>query len=173
MKFPVPVALALVVGILGVVISFVYLDLLSDLGLLVPITFLGAASYYAAGGTTAALLPSAAANIWGVVCGVVTLYLLGETTNTFVLSLIIGGMTAVFILGALVDVLGFVPGTVIGFASTVLFGLLAGLSATDFALPEGPFTVMAISILVGNLYGWVSSLIVPALVAAEEQTVSG
>lgn len=166
----VPVALAIVVGGVGVVISYLYLDPLSSLGLLVPATFLGAATYFAAGGTTASIVPAAASNVWGIVCGTVTLVLLGETTNTFLLAIIIGGMTAVFILGALVDILGFVPGTVIGFATTVLFGLLTAASGTDFSLPTGPFSVMMISFLVGTVYGWVGSLIVDRLVAATSST---
>lgn len=167
-----PVALALVVGVIGVVITYLYIDPLASLGLLVPVTFLGAATYFAAGGSTATLPMGIACNVWGVVCGVFTLYLLAQTTNTFVIALIVGGMTAVFILGALVPALGFVPGTVIGFASTVLFGLLTAASATDFSLPTGPFTVMAISLVLGNLYGWVSSLIVPRLLPASSESVN-
>lgn len=160
-----PVALALVVGVIGVVITYLYIGPLGGLGLLVPATFLGAASYYAAGGDTPALKASLATNVWGIVCGTITLILIGLVANPLLVALIVGVMTAVFILGALTPLLGFVPGSVIGFATTVAFGLLTSASGTDFSLPKGPFTVMLISFVIGNLYGWGSSLLVGRLVA--------
>lgn len=161
-----PVALALVVGVIGVIVTYLYVGPLAGLGLLVPATFLGAASYYAAGGDTPALTKSLAANIWGIVCGTITLILLGLAGNAFLVALVVGGMTAVFILGALVPLLGFVPGSVIGFATTVMFGLLTNAAGTDFSLPGGPFTVMLISFVIGGLYGWGSSLLVGRLVTS-------
>jgi hypothetical protein len=73
----------------------------------------------------------------------------------------------VFILGALIPALGFVPGSVLGFATTVMFGLLTSPSATDFSLPTGPFTVMLVSFLVGAAFGHVSSILAGKLVAAQ------
>lgn len=166
-----PVALALVVGVIGVVITYLYVGPLAGLGLLVPVTFLGAASFFAAGGDRPALTKSLAANIWGVVCGTITLILLGFAGNAFVVALIVGAMTAVFILGALVPILGFVPGSVIGFAPTVMFGLLTKASGTDFSLPSGPFTVLLLSIVIGGLYGYVSALLVGRLTAASTSAV--
>jgi uncharacterized membrane protein YqaE (UPF0057 family) len=160
-----PVALALVIGVIGAVITYLYVGPLAGLGLMVPATFIGAASYFAAGGDTAALVKSVPANVWGIVCGTVTLVLVGLATSPIVVGLIVGGLTAVFILGALVPALGFVPGSVFGFATTVMFGLLTGASGTDFSLPTGPFTVMLISFLVGGGFGWVSSVLAGKLVA--------
>lgn len=42
----------------------------------------------------------------------------------------------------------------IGYAATAGFGLLTKASGADFTLPIGPFTVMAISFLLGGAYGW-------------------
>ncbi len=162
-----PVALALVIGLAGVVISYLYLGPLSGLGLFVPATFIGAGSFFAAGGDVAGLKKSLAANIWGVVCGTITLILAGLTTNTFLIAVVIGGMTAVVILGALVPLLDFVPGAVFGFATTAAFGLLSGASGTDFSLPTGPFTVTLLSFLIGGLVlGYACSLLVGRLVRA-------
>lgn len=68
--------------------------------------------------------------------------------------------------GALIPALGFVPGHVIGYASTAGFGLLSGASGTDFSLPTGPFTVMAVSFVIGGLYGYVGSILVGRLVSS-------
>lgn len=162
-----PVALALVIGVLGAIITYLYVGPLGGLGLLVPATFLGAASYFAAGGDAAALARSVPANVWGIVCGTITLILLAYATGPVLAGVIVGGMTAVFILGALVPALGFVPGSVLGFAPTVLFGLLTSASGTDFSLPTGPFTVMLVSFLVGGGFGYVSSILAGKLVASE------
>ncbi|GAA1855465.1 hypothetical protein GCM10009836_39430 [Pseudonocardia ailaonensis] len=160
-----PVALALVIGVIGAVITYLYVGPLAGLGLMVPATFIGAASFFAAGGDRAALVKSVPATVWGIVCGTVTLILLGLVANPVLAGVVVGGMTAVFILGALVPALGFVPGSVFGFATTVAFGLLTGASGTDFSLPTGPFTVMLVSFLVGGAFGYGSSLIVGRLVA--------
>ncbi|MGD9526080.1 DUF1097 domain-containing protein [Pseudonocardia sp.] len=167
-----PVALALVIGLLGAILTYLYVGPLAALGLFVPATFLGAASYFAAGGTTAALTPSLASNIWGVLGGTVALFLVGTAGSPLLIGVYVGLMTAVVVLGAVVPLLGFVPGTVIGFATTAGFGLLTSASALDLSLPTGPFTVMALSFAIGALYGWVASLLVGRLVgsAAAEST---
>lgn len=161
-----PVALALVIGLIGAILTYLYVGPLASLGLLVPATFLGAASYFAAGGDLAALKKSVPANIWGVVAGTVTLILLGLAASPALIGLIVGGMTAVLILGALVPLLAFVPGAVIGFATTVAFGLLSKASGTDFTLPTGPFTVMLLSFVIGGAFGYGSSILVGRLVTA-------
>jgi hypothetical protein len=155
-----PVALALVIGLIGAILTFLYVGPLAGLGLFIPATFIGAGSYFAAGGDTAALRTSLAANIWGIVCATIALILVGLVGNALMVGVVVGVMTAVVILGALVPLLGFVPGSVFGFATTAAFGLLTKASGTDFSLPTGPFTVMLLSFVIGGLFGWVSSLIV-------------
>jgi hypothetical protein len=167
-----PVALALVIGVIGAIITYLYVGPLGGLGLMVPATFIGAASYFAAGGDKAALAKSVPANVWGIVCGTITLILLGYATDPLLVGVIVGGLTAVFILGALIPALGFVPGSVFGFATTVMFGLLTSASGTDFSLPTGPFTVMLVSFLVGGAFGYVSSILAGKLVAPQPEASS-
>jgi hypothetical protein len=167
-----PVALALVIGVIGAVLTYLYVGPLSGLGLFIPATFLGAASYFAAGGDLAALKKSVPTNVWGIVCGTVMLILLTLASNPVLVGVVVGGMTAVFILGALVPALGFVPGSVVGFATTAAFGLLSGGSGTDFSLPTGPFTVMLVSFLIGGAFGYVSSVIVGRIVAAAPESAT-
>jgi hypothetical protein len=133
-----PVALALVIGVVGAIITYLYVGPLGSLGLMVPATFLGAASYFAAGGDKAALAKSVPTNVWGIVCGTITLVLRGYATNPLLVGVIVGGLTAVFILGALIPALGFVPGSVLGFATTVIFGLLTSASGWRTAPPGIP-----------------------------------
>lgn len=161
-----PVALALVIGLIGAILTYLYVGPLAGLGLFIPATFIGAGSYFAAGGDTPALRSSLLTNIWGIICATIALILVGLVASPLLVGLIVGVMTAVVILGALVPALGFVPGSVFGFATTAAFGLLTSASGTDFSLPTGPFTVMLISFVIGGLYGWVSSIIVGKIVAA-------
>jgi hypothetical protein len=62
-----PVASALVIGVIGAIITYLYVGPLGGLGLMVPATFLGAASYFAAGGDKAALAKSVPTTVWGIV----------------------------------------------------------------------------------------------------------
>jgi hypothetical protein len=162
----VPVALALVVGIIGGILTYLYVGPLAALGLFIPATFLGAATYFAAGGDLAALTKSVPANLWGIVWATIALILLGLVKSPVMIGVIVGGLTGVMILGALIPVLDFVPGQVIGYAATAGFGLLTKASGTDFSLPTGPFTVMAISFLIGGTYGYVGSIVVGKLVSS-------
>jgi hypothetical protein len=161
-----PVALALVIGIVGGLLAYLYVGPLSGLGLFIPATFLGAASYFAAGGDRAALAASVPANLWGIAWGTVALILIGMATSPVVIGAIVGGVTLLMILGALVPVLHFVPGQVFGLATTAAYGLLTKASGTDFALPSGPFTVMAVSFVVGGAAGYLAGILVGKLAAA-------
>ncbi|NMO93097.1 DUF1097 domain-containing protein [Actinomycetospora sp. TBRC 11914] len=158
-----PVALALVIGVLGGILTWLYVGPLAALGLFVPATFMGAALYFAAGGDVAALKKSLPATVWGVVMGTVTLIVAGTVSGAALTGVVVGAGTAVLILGALVPLLDFVPGAVVAFAMTVGWGLLTSASGTDFAVATGPFTVMLISFVVGGLYGWVGSILVGRL----------
>ncbi len=166
-----PLALAVVIGVLAVIITYLYVGPLASLGLFVPATFIGAASYFAAGGTTSSLVPSLSANIFGIIGGVITLYLVGlAAPNPLLIGLYVGIMTAIVIFAMVIPFLSFVVGTVLGFATTAGYGLLSVVddvgpttltaAAFDFSLPSGVPTVILLSFIIGGLYGWVSSLIV-------------
>jgi hypothetical protein len=161
-----PLALALVIGLIGAVLTWLYVGPLSGLGLFIPATFLGAATYFAAGGDMAALKKTTPAILWGVVWGTVMLVVLTKAGNPALVGIVVGAFTAVTILGALIPIFGFVPGSVVGFATTAAFGLLTKASGTDFSLPSGPFTVMLLSFVIGGLFGYVASLLVGKLVSA-------
>ncbi|MCD2196292.1 DUF1097 domain-containing protein [Actinomycetospora endophytica] len=165
-----PVALAIVIGVVGGVLTWLYVGPLAALGLFVPATFMGAALYFAAGGDLPALKKSVPATVWGVVMGTVTLIVVGTVSGAAMTGVVVGAGTLVLILGALVPLLEFVPGAVVAFAMTVGWGLLSSASGTDFAFKTGPFTVMLISFVIGGLYGWVGSILVGKLIGATTRT---
>jgi hypothetical protein len=90
---------------------------------------------------------------------------LTKVGNPALVGIVVGAFTAITVLGALIPVFGFVPGSVIGFATTAAFGLLTKASGADFSLPSGPFTVMLLSFAIGGLFGYVASLLVGKLVS--------
>lgn len=159
-----PVALAIVVGVVGGILTWLYVGPLSGLGLFVPATFLGAASYFAAGGDLPALRKSLPATLWGVLWGTIALIVIAMVSGPVMIGVVVGGLTGIMILGALLPALGFVPGHVIGYAMTAGYGLLTSASGTDLALPTGPFTVMALSFVIGGLYGYAGSVLVGKLI---------
>jgi len=167
-----PVALAIVAGVVGGILTYLYVGPLSGLGLFIPATFVGAASYFAAGGEVAGLQKSLVANIWGIIWGTIALILIGLVSSPLLVGVIVGGVTLVMILGALLPALEFVPGAVLGLATTAGFGLLTKASGTDFSLPSGPFTVMLISFVIGGLYGYVGSIIVGKMISSTAKAVS-
>lgn len=167
-----PVALALVVGIVGGIITWLYVGPLSGLGLVVPAPFIAAASFFAAGGDVEGLKKSVAANVWGVIWGTIALIGVGLVSSPVMVGVMVGGATLLMILGALIPALGFVPGQVLGLATTAAFGLLTKASGTDFSLPTGPFTVILISMLVGAAYGYAGSLIVGKIMSSTSRAAA-
>lgn len=85
-----PIALALVVGVIEGILTYLYVGPLAALGLFVPATFFGAANYFAAGGDPVALTKSVPANLWGVLWATIALILLGLVTNPAMIGVIVG-----------------------------------------------------------------------------------
>lgn len=167
-----PVALALVVGIVGGILTWLYVGPLSGLGLFVPATFIAAASFFAAGGDVEGLKKSVAANVWGVIWGTIALIGIGLVSGPVMIGVVVGGATVLMILGALLPALSFVPGMVLGLATTAGFGLLSKASGTDFSLPTGPFTVVLISVLIGAAYGYAGSLMVGKMMTSTSKAAA-
>ena len=110
--------------------------------------------------------------MWGIIWGTIALIFVGLVSSSVLIGVVVGGATLLMILGALVPALDFVPGQVLGLATTAAFDLLTKASGLDFSLPTGPFTVMLISFLVGAAYGYAGSLLVARLVSGRSATVS-
>ncbi|HEX4250002.1 MAG TPA: DUF1097 domain-containing protein [Pseudonocardia sp.] len=161
-----PVALAIVVGVIGAILTYLYVGPLGGLGLFVPATFLGAACFFAAGGDVAGLKKSLLASVWGVIWGTIALIGVGLVSGPILVGIVVGAATGLLILGGLIPLFDFIPGAVVAFATTAGFGLLTKGSGLDFSLPSGPFTVMLISFVIGGLYGYVSGILVGKLVGS-------
>lgn len=170
MKFP--VALGIVAGVIGGILVWLYVGPLAAVSLFAPATFLGAASYFAAGGDVLALKKSTAANVWGVIVGVLTLLVASMVSGPALTGVVVGVGTAIMIASGVVPLLEFVPGIVIGFATTVGWGLLTTEAPMGLALPVAALVVMLISFVVGNLFGWVGGILAGKMVSTSSSAAS-
>jgi hypothetical protein len=82
-----------------------------------------------------------------------------------VIAVVVGATCCLMILGAHLPVLTVVSAQVYGYAATAGFALLTGGSALDFSLGKGPFTTVAISLIVGACFGHATGILAGKLVA--------
>ncbi len=162
-------ALAVSIGLLGGVATYLFLSPFG-FGLQIWAAFIAWASFYHAGGGTSGFTSSVLANLWGVLWGAITLIAITQTGYGSTLGLPIWAAicvaigVALMILGAKISLFSAIPAQVYGFAATVAFTLLTN---TAFALmrPDlsNPAIVIALSMVVGAVFGLVSQKLAGAL----------
>ncbi|WP_407050236.1 DUF1097 domain-containing protein [Methyloraptor flagellatus] len=157
-------ALAIVIGALGAIATYLVLGPAAGLQLQIWIVFIAWASYFHCGGNEAAAKSSFVANVWGAVCATVALILIGKLggQGLIVISIIVGVTVAIMILGAHVPLLSAIPAAVYGYAATAGYALLSKADAMNFA-PGGVLTTVVLSCLVGVIFGWLSGKIAGAI----------
>ncbi|HEX2429617.1 MAG TPA: DUF1097 domain-containing protein [Aestuariivirgaceae bacterium] len=157
-------ALAIVIGVLGAVATWLYVGPLAAFGLQIWATFIAWACFYHTGGGEAGLKNTIAANIWGAICATVALVLVAKMGGGAMgAGLWVGLTVAVMILGAQVPLLSSIPAAVYGYAAVAAYGLMKGGDAMDFGLGTGPFTTVVVSMVVGAVLGYVSQKIATAI----------
>ena len=158
-------ALAIVIGVLGAVATWLLLGPAAPLGLQIWIAFIAWASYFHCGGGETGLKVSLPANIWGALMGTIALILVGQIGGGVIGAAVIVGVTVfVLIIAAHVPLLSSIPAGVYGYASAAGYGLLfSGASATGLGLGSGVFTTVALSLIVGAIFGYISGKIAGAI----------
>lgn len=160
-------SLAVVIGIMGGIATWAAITIGSPY-LLIWTIFVAWGSFYHCGGKEAGLKSSAVANVWGVICAVGALIALTSIGVTALMAGICVGISiVVLIMGAKIPAISAIPSSVYGYASTAALFLLGGT-----AYGEGPGGIVkvgvaiAISLIVGNILGYVSEKIVGSVVKA-------
>jgi hypothetical protein len=158
-------ALAVVIGILAGVATWLFVGPLSTTGLQVWAAFIGWASFFSAGGTYVALQKSIAGNVWGVVWGTVAFILVTVlgAAPPFLVGLIVCVTAVVMVLGAYLPMLDVIPAHFYGYASVAGLIILKSASPLDFHFVSGPSIAIIVSIVIGNLFGIASGKIATAL----------
>jgi Protein of unknown function (DUF1097) len=154
-------ALALVIGALGALATWLFLDPLAGLGLQIWAAFIAWGSFYHCGGGDAGLKNSIVGAIWGALMATVALLLMPVVGMGAVGAGICVGVTVVaMILGAHVPLLSAIPAAVYGYASTAAFALLkSGAAAGSMDITTSPFMNIVASMVIGALLGYVSEKI--------------
>lgn len=163
-------ALAVSIGALGAIATYVFLAFLP--GLHVWAAFIAWASFYGCGGKQAGFMASVVANIFGAVCAwialiVFTKFLAGALGVPVGAAVAVGLTIVLLVMGAKIPALSAIPATVYGYASTAALFLLKGtpegLTAADLS---NPLIAIVISMIIGNIFGFVSEKLAGAMVSA-------
>jgi hypothetical protein len=148
-------ALAIVIGALAAVAT--YLCLGTGLGLMVWALFIGWGSFYHTGGKEAGLQKSAINHVWGAVVAAIALIVVGKVGGSVaVTSLLVGISVVALVLGAHIPLINTIPAAVYGYASTAAAVLVGGVSLADPSAVFKTAAMVAVSMIVGNLFGYVS-----------------
>ena len=160
-------ALAVSVGLLGAVATYLFLTLGT---IQIWVGFIGWASFYHCGGGTTGLRKSVAANLWGVIMAYIALLLITQVNSGLpgVLwpSIVVGVTAAILVLGAKIEALNIIPATVYGYASTAGYGLLSGASLTTMTAAN-PLICVSLSLVIGGLFGIVSEKLAGVIKGAD------
>ena len=157
-------ALAIVIGALGALATWLFLGPLGGFGLQIWAAFIAWAAFFHGGGNEATLTTNIPAHIWGAIMGTVALVAVGQTAaGVPMIAVIVGATVAIMILAAEVPLLAGIPAAVYGYASAAAYGLLVA-GATPMAIGlTNPAVSISASMIIGALFGYASGKIAGAL----------
>ena len=146
------IALAISIGLLAVVATWVFLGPLAAMNLQIWQAFIAWASFYHCGGKAAGMKNTAICMSFGTVVGAVSVMLAGQLGGLGALAapVAVGIGAAVIVLAAHVQMLATIPACVYGFASVAGLILLKGTAPVDAIVPT------IASIVIGAAFGYAS-----------------
>ena len=167
-------AIAVSIGLLGGVATYLYLSDFLGLGLQIWAAFIAWASFYHCGGKIHGFTSSILANLWGIVWAVLTLLAITRLgfADTLGLPIWAGICVAVgvglMILGSNIPIFSAIPATVYGFAATVALALLSSDGVNHLTEPtvHNPAAVIALSMIGGAIFGLISEALAGAIAKA-------
>ncbi|HSV69968.1 MAG TPA: DUF1097 domain-containing protein [Methylibium sp.] len=146
------IALAVSIGVLAVVATWLFLGPLAILNAQIWQAFLAWACFFNNGGKTAGAKTTVVCMCLGAVVGMASVMLAGQLGGLGALAapVAVGIGAAVLVLAAHVPLFGAIPASVYGFASVAGLILLKGLAPVEAIVPT------IVSIVIGAAFGWVS-----------------
>ena len=159
---PLLTALAISIGVLGGLATFLIFGPAAGLGLQIWAVFIAWAAFYHSGGGTAALIKNIPAHIFGGLVCLVTLIVVVNLAGTLGLPLAagicVGIGAATLVVAANLPALAVIPASVYGFASTAAYALLANKlgTLTSVSLIDNPWLNISASLIVGALFRYAS-----------------
>ena len=160
---PLLTALAISIGVLGGLATFLIVGPAVGLGLQIWAVFIAWAAFYHSGGGTAALIKNLPAHIFGGLVCLVSLIAVVNLAGTLGLPLAagicVGIGAATLVVAANLPALAVIPASVYGFASTAGYALLSPGkldTLTSVSLINNPWLCISASMIVGALFGYAS-----------------
>lgn len=157
---PAVIALALSVGVLAVLDTWLFgLSPLASANLQVWISFISWGCHFVAGGKAKGSLTATACMVWGAVVGMVAIMLAGMWGGLGALAvpIAVGFGAALIVLTSKVPYLGIIPIGFFGFAA------IAGTVVLKPLDPQAAIVPVALSIVIGVIFGFVSEIVANAL----------
>jgi hypothetical protein len=161
-------ALAVSIGLLGGVATYLCLSNFFGLGLQIWAAFIGWASFYHCGGKVQGFTSSILANLWGVVWGALTLIAFSNLDFGLPAPIWAGICVAIgvglMIIGAKIPIFSAIPAAVYGYAALVAFALLTN-SVPGLLDPmvTNPVVVVGLSMIGGAIFGLISEAFAGAM----------
>jgi len=159
-------ALATSVGVLAVVATWVFGQLLADLHGQVWIAFVAWGAHYHCGGKLKGTQDTIVCMSFGAIIGMAAIYLAGylAAIGQFAAPLAVGIGATVIVLSSSIKFLAAIPASVYGFAAIVGLWLLGGSSLLGAGTTVGSALLPTVlSIVVGAAFGIVSENVAGAL----------
>lgn len=149
---PLLIALAISIGILAVVATWLFLVPLAALGVQIWQAFVAWASHYHSGGKVDGARNTAVCMSFGAVVGALSVMLAGQlgALGGLAAPVAVGVGAAAIVLAAHVSLLSSIPASVYGFACVAGLILLKGVAPLDAILPT------ILSIVLGAAFGYAS-----------------
>jgi len=168
------VALAVSIGVLGAVATFLYLTF----GLAIWAGFIAWACFFHSGGDEKALTRTIAGNLFGAACAWVAAMLILKLPMADSLglplwaSIVVGVTVLVMVLASQVPALSVIPASVYGYAALFAYLLQTAEAMVvgkllGFDVRSNPFLVVALSMVLGALFGWASAKLAGTLTAKQ------
>jgi hypothetical protein len=172
-------ALAVSIGLLAGVETWLFLGPMGGLGLSLWATFIAWATFYHCGGKEAGLQKTIVHNIFGAFLGWLALLAISQMSLGATLGvplwagICVAVSVFVLVIAAKNAIFSDIPAAVFGFASIAALALAGGkLSAVTSASLENPFINIVISMVIGALFGYVSEKFAGAIVQKAAPTVA-
>lgn len=152
---PILIALAISIGVLAVVATWLFLGPLAALGVQIWQAFVAWACFFHCGGKTDGATKTVLCMSFGAVVGMASVILAGALGGLGALAapVAVGIGAAVLVLAAHLPVLSTIPAGVYGFGCVAGLILLKGLEPTAAIVPT------ILSIVIGAAFGWVSETV--------------
>ena len=166
--------LALVIGLLGAFATWLFLGPLAGFGLQIWAAFIMWGCFYHCGGGVAGLKAGLAGGIWGAIMASVALASIATVGGGPLGAAVCVGVTvAVFILGSNFPLMAAIPAAVYGYSAVAALALLKpGEDIFSAGVVTNPLINIAISMVIGSIFGFVSEKIVEMFGAQPEGTAA-